>query len=338
MFKILKIVLGVILVIIATPILLGLILKGLSDDVPPPGQMVDVGGYELHINCIGSNIATGQELPTVIFESGSGVSSPNYHWIQAGVAQTTKICVYDRAGLGWSDESDLPRDAKTVNTALHTLLDKSDIKRPFVFVGHSIAGLYMRDYVETYPEEVSGLVFLDPSHPDQHEVFEMSFDEGAVMIKRAITVPKILFGLGIVNVLQLLEEPAEATNQPYDPEVSKQIKYLSTKTEVLDTAYYEVRDAGMAVAQARENKSLGERPVVVISAGQGTDSGIPSSFTPAERQKKFQNLHRKIADLSSDGKFIIIDDADHMSLVLTKENAEKILPYIREIILKSAKK
>ena len=80
-------------------------------------------------------------------------------------------------GLGWSEDSGLPRDAKTINTALHTLLDKAGVKRPFVFAGHSIAGLYMRDYVERYPDDVLGLVFLDASHPEQNEKFGLTYRE-----------------------------------------------------------------------------------------------------------------------------------------------------------------
>lgn len=329
---------GVIFVIVCTPILLGLVLKGLSDDVPQPGKMFDVGGYNLHINCTGPNMASGQNLPTVIFESGSGVSSPYYHWIQEEVAETTKVCLYDRAGLGWSDESDLPRDAETINTALHILLNKAGIKRPFVFAGHSIAGLYMRGYVERYPDEVSGLVFLDPSHPNQSEVLKISPVENAEKIKEAFVIPKILFQLGIIDVLQLFDDAPAQDDQTNSDEIAEQMAFVTKQTKALDATYYESRDFDKASLQAVNNTTLGDRPVVVISAGQPMASALPipvGTMAPMERQKKFQELHKEIVALSSDGTHVIFDDADHMSLVVTKENAKKTVPYIREAVLKS---
>ena len=340
MFKILKIIFGVVLVIICAPILLGLILKGLSDDVPPPGEMADVGGYKLHINCVGSNVATGRDLPTVVFESGSGTTSPYYHWIQEGLAETTKVCLYDRAGLAWSDESDLPRDAETITTALHTLLNKADIKRPFVFAGHSIAGLYMRHYVNRFPEEVSGIAFLDPSHPRQPEVLKMSPTENAEKLKEAFALPKILFSLGIIDVLQLLQDPPVQDAQSDSIEITEQKTYVGKMSKALDATYYESRDFDKAGLQAVKNTTLGDRPVVVISAAKPMPSAGPvpmDQMDPMERQKKFQGLHKEIVALSSDGTHVVFEDADHMSLVVEKKHAEKTVPYIRDIVLKSAK-
>ncbi len=83
---------------------------------PPPGQMVDVGGYRLHINC------TGEGSPTVVIESGWGDMSASWGWVQPEVAKTTRICTYDRAGMGWSESSPQPRTAREFAKELHTLL------------------------------------------------------------------------------------------------------------------------------------------------------------------------------------------------------------------------
>jgi pimeloyl-ACP methyl ester carboxylesterase len=125
---------------------------------PPPGQLVDVGGYRLHINC------TGEGSPTVVIESGWGDFSAAWGWVQPEVAKTTRVCTYDRAGMGWSESSPQPRTAREFARELHTLLEKANEPGPYVLVGHSMGGYTVRVYVHDYPEEVAGLVLIDPQN------------------------------------------------------------------------------------------------------------------------------------------------------------------------------
>lgn len=127
---------------------------------PPPGELVDVGGYSLHINCV------GEGSPTVILEAGSGANSVDWANIQPEVANTTRVCAYDRAGTGWSEPGPEPRDLQQIAGELHTLLGNAGIGGPYVLVGHSFGGLYVRMYAEMYPKEVAGMVLVDSSHPD----------------------------------------------------------------------------------------------------------------------------------------------------------------------------
>jgi pimeloyl-ACP methyl ester carboxylesterase len=339
--KILKIAGIALLVVITVPLVIGQVLKLFSHVEPPPGDLVDVGGYKLHINCTGPKDPGGEELPTVIIESGAGTVSPVYHWIQNGVAEKTKVCVYDRAGLGWSEESDLPRDAKTINTALHTLLDKEGIKRPFVFVGHSIAGLYMRDYVERYPDDVAGLVFLDPSHPDQLQKAGMTkakVDEMVASAKTQVSIVKWLIALGATEVYNpIVQMSPDWAATPED--VQRQLDYLSKKPSMLDTAFAELDGFDAAGKQAAMNKSLGDRPVVVFSATMPLPDGmLPEGVSKEEFQSEFVKLHDEIAALSTRGEHIKIDTADHMGLVTNKENAAKVVPYIIKVLKESMKK
>ena len=127
---------------------------------PPPGEMVDVGGYRLHINCV------GQGSPTVILESGLGNMSVDWANVQPEVAKTTRVCAYDRAGTGWSEPGPEPRDPQQIAHELHTLLGNAGIDGPYVLVGQSFGGLYVRMYAARYPKEVEGMVLVDASHPD----------------------------------------------------------------------------------------------------------------------------------------------------------------------------
>src|ERR687897_609228 len=129
---------------------------------PPPGEMVDVGGHSLHINCV------GQGSPTVLLDAGSGGFSAQWVRVQREVSGTTRVCAYDRAGMGWSEMGPEPRDAKQITGELHTLLSKADIEGPYVLVGHSFGGMYMQTYAARYPEEVAGVALVDSStEPDQ---------------------------------------------------------------------------------------------------------------------------------------------------------------------------
>ncbi len=119
------------------------------------GQLVDVGPYRLHLEC------TGSRGPTVILEPGGGGSAATMGWIAPAVARDSRVCVYDRAGRGWSDPAASPPDGAQIATDLHRLLDRAHVPGPYVLAGHSFGGLYVRTYAAKYPEEVAGLVLVD---------------------------------------------------------------------------------------------------------------------------------------------------------------------------------
>ena len=98
--------------------------SGATPAYPMPGQLIDVGGHRLHLNC------TGSGSPTVVLEPGAGAMSSNLGWIAPAVARDTRVCVYDRAGRGWSDPADTPQDGAQIATDLHTLLHRGRRPRP----------------------------------------------------------------------------------------------------------------------------------------------------------------------------------------------------------------
>lgn len=338
MKKFLKYVGAGLLLLIVTPLVVGQVLRLVATEVPPPGELYDVGGYKLHINCVepknGSN-----DLPTVIIEAGAGTPSPTYHWLQEGIAETTKACVYDRAGLAWSEESGLPRDSQTIATALHTLLDEAGIKRPFVFAGHSIAGLYTRQYIEQYPDDVAGLVFLDASHPNQVAAFGLDEDamaEQADTLEEQLATVKLMINLGITEIYNPMT--ASAPDFAGLPEsVQEQADYVSTLIRYFEAAPLEGGGFDVAAEQAARNTSLGNRPVVAISATQPIPPEQKPEGFPDDLVQIFANLHKEIAALSSNGRHVEIDTANHMSLVANKDQVAKVLPYIHDVVMEAAK-
>src|SRR5918994_3815756 len=128
---------------------------------PPPGEMVDVGTHSLHINCL------GEGSPTVILEAANFGMSAHWVRVQQQLAKTTRVCAYDRAGLGWSEAGPEPRDARQISSELRTLLKGANTEGPYVLVGHSYGGLYAQMYAARYPKQVAGMVLVDSTHPEQ---------------------------------------------------------------------------------------------------------------------------------------------------------------------------
>jgi pimeloyl-ACP methyl ester carboxylesterase len=129
---------------------------------PPPGMMYSVNGHRMRIDCMGSG------SPTIILEAGAGNDGLTWSRVQPMLARTTQVCSYDRSGMGWSEALPPPRDADHVATELHGLLTAAKIDGPIVLMGHSMGGLFIRDYASRYPEEVTGMIFVDVSTPLQN--------------------------------------------------------------------------------------------------------------------------------------------------------------------------
>jgi pimeloyl-ACP methyl ester carboxylesterase len=127
-----------------------------------PGQLYIVDGRPMRLDCMGSG------SPTLVLDSGAGNDGLVWGGVQPVLAQTTRVCSYDRAGMGWSDSVPPPRDADHIADQLHGLLAAAGVNGPIVLMGHSIAGIYIRDYAARYPPQVAGLIFVDGSTPWQN--------------------------------------------------------------------------------------------------------------------------------------------------------------------------
>ena len=130
-----------------------------------PGQLIDVGGYRLHVAC------EGYGTPTVLVDVGLGGNSLEWRYVVNEVRQFTRVCFYDRAGYGYSDMGPRPRTSSRITNELYLLTQAMEFERPFVLVGHSFGGFNMQLFARRYPYLVSGLVLVDSSHPEQVERF-----------------------------------------------------------------------------------------------------------------------------------------------------------------------
>src|SRR5687767_5508366 len=198
---------------------------------PPPGQLVDVGGYRLHINC------TGMGSPTVVIDAGLGDWSTSWGgYVQPEVAKTTRVCTYDRAGMGWSEAGPLPRDAAQFARELHTLLQNANIPGPYVMVGHSLGGLPVRVFVHDYASEIAGVVLIESMSPRQFTQSQLAARSQTDSQSQPFSFQAALARFGIVRLLVKLPgiAPAVPANQEaYYPRYIRPQSLQATANESL---------------------------------------------------------------------------------------------------------
>lgn len=136
-------------------------------------EKLNIGGTKLYYEYIDKD----NDNPTIIFDSGYGWSLENWAPIQNEVTKLAKVFTYDRAGIGMSESDNKPKHSKQAVENLHTLLQKANVKPPYILVGHSFGGLNVRLFASTYPKEVAGVILLDPCHEDQNKIMAPLFSE-----------------------------------------------------------------------------------------------------------------------------------------------------------------
>lgn len=268
---------------------------------PPPGERVDVGGFKLHLNCI------GQGNPTVILEAG--LRSFSVHWalVQPEVARFTRVCAYDRAGLGWSDPGPLPRTSEVMVQELHTLLVNAQVPGPYLLVGHSFGGLNVRLFAHHFPDEVAGLVLVDAVH-EELDLRISAYERANAQLNRQFRQLALLRGAGIVALFpQAIPEgglPAGAFAQ-YGA-ILATTRYFENATAEslgLETSYAQFRAAGIG--------SLGEMPLFVLSRSFGEPLPGLSTLENQRAEEQWQQLQAELAALSSNGERIMAETSGH---------------------------
>ena len=265
---------------------------------PAPGQLIDIGGYRLHLYCTGEQT---NGSPTVILESGLGGTSPTWALIQPEVAKVTRVCAYDRAGLGWSDPAPrgAPRDGHQVAKELHTLLQKVNIAGPYVMVGHSSGGLYAMFFAHKYPMDVVGLVLLDSSHPDQ---WLTPTAQGLYKANaRLYSITSLLARLGMLRLRANVQPPLGLPDLQ-----NKELLAFNSATQDWDAQAAEFSATMQLDDEVRAAGSLGNLPLFVLTA---TDHG-----GPADMEQTWQGLQNELAGLSANSVHKVLDGARHESL------------------------
>ena len=288
-----------------------------SPPLPPPGRLIDVGGWRLHLNCTGTS---SPQTPTVILEAGIGDFSVEWSLVQPRVAKFARVCSYDRGGDGWSDWGPHPRTFKQLVYELHTLLDRSGERPPYVMVGQSYGGWLVRQYRSTYPSEVSGIVFVDAGEdnplrigPDRKAVPASELAKGAPIpavktsgpLRRDELSPRIVeaMSVGMPDAIRYANDPPR-DNLPEDAKrmrtwAAGQLGHIAAAVNPV-----EVEELALLHAELTANaQMLGEMPLIVITRGKPENS--------PERETAHREAHKVLAAMSRNGKLVVAEKSGH---------------------------
>ena len=307
------------------------------------GRPIDMGGRSLNIDC------AGEGSPAVILESGGG-GYGGYGWrkVQPEVAKFTEVCWYDHAGEGWSDPPPTARSSETIVHDLHELLQRTPVLSPYVLVGHSIGGSYVRVFTARYPSEVAGVVLVDSSHPEQREpAIMLSPISRAPLVARRLlcsAIP-ILGRFGIIR-FAMRNEPVFVPPQ-FISDGSAAVRAMrAQRVKALETdaaqgcaatengAIRPDRGSGNPeVDQAARNAgNLGDRPLVVLTAGQYWKPDDPSAAQEIAlfHQIWVHQLQADLTHLSTRGKQIIVENSDHG---IPDQAPEAVVSAVRDVVV-----
>jgi pimeloyl-ACP methyl ester carboxylesterase len=274
---------------------------------PMPGRLFDVGGHRLHISCMGSG------TPTVVLEAGLGEPGVMMAgWIQPGVATATRVCVYDRAGKGWSEPIRSPQDGFAVAADLHGLLREAHIAGPYVLAGHSSGGVYVQVFAERYPDEVAGLVLLDSQSP-----YALAQLPGYARFYKGLRAATALFpSFARLGVMRLFYRSA-ATDLP--PMARAQERAFWSTVSHNRSLRDEVIALPAALSQAQRLTTLGDKPLIVVTAAKRAMNG----WLP---------LQDKMAALSANSIHRVAQHATHTSLIEDRSDSAISVQAIRDVV------
>jgi len=277
---------------------------------PAPGNLIDVGGFKMHIYC------EGEGNPTVILESMSGGTSVNWGWIQPEVQKDTQVCVYDRAGYGWSEPDPMPPTLARTSQNLHRLLANANIEGPYVMVGHSLGGVYVRQFSADNPDDVVGVVLLDEANPKQFVKYPELFGEGEDYLKvlggfifaTKLGIAHVYFAFGGEMDFAELSEPQKS-----------QLKTFWSSPQFFEAQGAEIREAPGIWSEALNLKDLGNMPLMIISRGVNLDH-------------EWNAYQDNLMTLSTNSLHLTINGANHTALIFEQKYAQIVSDAILQTV------
>jgi pimeloyl-ACP methyl ester carboxylesterase len=320
-FRVISISVLVLLILVLGTAIVGAIARSnLARKYSVPGELVDMGGYRMHINCL------GQGSPTVLLEAGKGDFSLTWTYVQPEIAKSTRVCSYDRAGYGWSESGPSPRTASTEVEELHTLLVNANIQGPYVLVGHSLGGMLVRMYAHQYSDEVVGMVLVDSLHEELPIRLPEIINSGNQIAIRQLRTLAFLNSTGIIALV-----PQSIPNFGLPDDAYAQSQAIMATTVFFETSIAETAAESESVTEAHDMQmtSFGDMPLIVLSRGRWEPFTF---FSDAENQQYWegwQATQSELASLSSEGKQIIAEQSGHF---IQLEQPDLVIDAIQEVM------
>lgn len=261
---------------------------------PPPGEIIDIGGYSLHLHCQGSG------SPTVVLDAGMGDNALHWVRVQPAVAALTRVCSYDRAGLGWSDPGPEPRTSGRIADELRTLLQRAGIDAPYVLVGHSYGAFDARIFAARHSDEIAGVVLVDAADPEYWRSNEGRARAAAGADERRRQMWLARFGLARVygTLLTWGVGPAPGAIRGFlnrvPPEIGRAQVALWSRSVYYATVAAQWDSMAESAAAVLGADDLGDLPLIIVTAANNQTSA-----------------QRGMAALSTRGSQIIAERSGH---------------------------
>jgi pimeloyl-ACP methyl ester carboxylesterase len=281
-----------------------------AQSYPMPGRLIDVGGHGLHLNC------TGSGSPTVVLQAGGGEMSSNLGWIAPAVARDTRVCVYDRAGRGWSEPADSPQDGMQIATDLHTLLQRGGVPGPYVLAGHSFGGLYVLTFAARYPAEVAGMVLVDSTAPapaTRPRTAPPGAGGSDDLIARVSALISATARLGLGRLYGQFDFGS------LPPRSRDEVRADTATAGTVRSTIDEYVQANVSMEQAAALGDFADKPLVVLTAGTGSDA------THLAAQDE-------LATLSTNSVHVVVDGAAHEALVADEGSSAATTRAILDVV------
>jgi pimeloyl-ACP methyl ester carboxylesterase len=308
-------------IIIAALVLVGVVYQMIATEqdkrtYSPRGEMYTVNDHQMHIVC------KGEGGPAVILQAGGYAESLWWYWVQSQLAQHTKVCAYDRAGLGWSQAASSPRDALNIVGELHTLLEQAGVYAPYVMAGHSYGAILTRIYAAQYPDQIAGIVLVDSGLLSPKQFASQSEFDSWKMSNDALQV--LVWGATRTGVMRLIL-PGEFQKWGYPAEIAPELAALRAGNPVFDADYAERVPGMWALTQASAGaEHFGDLPLAILWASHTNTmmQGIPT----------LRVLQDEIATYSTNSVSHIVEGADHGSILGNEQYAQQVTDAVLEVI------
>jgi pimeloyl-ACP methyl ester carboxylesterase len=264
------------------------VVEATSSNQPPAGRTYLVNGHSLYLNCVGHG------SPTVVLFNGLGERTPSWAWVQRSVSASTRVCAFDRAGEGWSGGTPGARDGRRLSSDLHGLLAAAHVPGPYVLAGHSVGGIYALLYAAQYPRQVAGLALIDSATPYQFDLPD--YPSFYRMFRRASAVLPSLARAGLMRL------STSTGNAGLPPQARDEARAFAASPRELTADHVDFAQLPGLLDEAKAFKSLGGKPLVVVTATVG-------------EQRGWFAAQNRLAKLSTDSVHLTVPDATHESLL-----------------------
>lgn len=287
---------------------------------PVPGALVDIDGRAMHIYCVGKG------TPTVVLESGAGDDWIYWQKVQPEASRASRVCTYDRGGLGWSDPRPGRRDAHAIAADLHRLLAAAGERPPYVMVGASAGALYARMFAATFPSEVSGIVFVDGSTPEQTRALPGAryTDSAARQRHRAAAWEWIEMASGWSRLSGGCRGDVDEGLEQY----AAVARAGACRPSLASSALAEWDDFWHSADEVSGARCCGELPIVIVS--QDPDRPKPGwSADAIAAQRIWNDLQEGLKVLSPQSRRVIARGSGHHVMI---DRPEVVVRAIRDVV------